>query len=127
MVRDEIANGRGSKIKVIDAFFYVIRKMIDDKNAAVLLQTLDLFGIGLRKLKPEPIGSLVNSCDYILEKMNDYLGHTNEKIRRLTEDIYISLPTYKITSKDVCYRALTVLGKREKPPKILVGRLKMLT
>ena len=59
--------------------------------------------------------------------MNDYLGHTNEKIKRLTEDVYVSLPTHKVTSKDICYRALTTIGKREKPPKILVGRLKTIS
>lgn len=26
----------------------------------------------------------------------------------------------------MCYKALTVLGKRDKPPKILTGRLKMI-
>ena len=43
---------RGNRQMTIDAFFYVIKKMIDDKNASVLLNTLDLFGIGIRKLKP---------------------------------------------------------------------------
>lgn len=58
--------------------------------------------------------------------MNDYLGHTNEKIKRTTEEIYHNLPQYQLTNKDVCYKTLTVLGKRDKPPKILTGRLKML-
>ena len=62
-----------------------------------------------------------------MERMNDYLGHTNEKIKRLTEDIYVSLPTHKLTAKDLCYRVLTVVGKREKPPKILTGRLKTIS
>lgn len=43
---------RGNKNALTEAFFYVIRKMIDDKNASVLLTTLDLFGVGIRKLKP---------------------------------------------------------------------------
>lgn len=33
---------------------------------------------------------------------------------------------YHLTNKDVCYRALSNIGKRDKAPKILVGRLKML-
>ena len=36
--------------------------MIDDKNASVLLNTLDLFGIGIRKLKPEPTAGIVPHC-----------------------------------------------------------------
>lgn len=59
--------------------------------------------------------------------MNDYLGHTNEKIKRLTEDIYVSLPTFKLIGKDTCYKNLTVPSKREKPPKTLTGRLKAIT
>lgn len=59
--------------------------------------------------------------------MNDYLGHTNEKIKRLTEDIYVSLPTHRLTSKDLCYKVLTIIGKREKPPKILTARLRVIS
>ena len=33
---------------------------------------------------------------------------------------------YHLIGKDSCYKALTIIGKRDKPPKILAGRLKML-
>jgi hypothetical protein len=36
------------------------------------------------------------------------------------------LPTSQVANKDVCYDALTKIGKRDKPPKILTGRLKTL-
>jgi hypothetical protein len=39
----------------------------------------------------------------------------------------LNLPTYQLTNKDVCYDSLTKIGKREKPPKILSGRLKALS
>jgi hypothetical protein len=32
----------------------VVKKLIDDKNVTVLLSTLDLFGMGMKKLKPPP-------------------------------------------------------------------------
>jgi hypothetical protein len=35
-------------------------------------------------------------------------------------------PMYHLIGKDSCYRALTIIGKRDKPPKILAGRLKAL-
>ena len=41
-------------------------QMIDDKNASVLLNVLDLFGIGMRKLKPDPISSLMSQVENIL-------------------------------------------------------------
>lgn len=36
------------------------------------------------------------------------------------------MPSYQLTNKDICYDSLTKIGKRDKPPKILSGRLKML-
>ena len=57
---------KGNRNHIIEAFFYVIKKMIDDKNASVLLNVLDLFGIGMRKLKPDPISSLMSQVEYIL-------------------------------------------------------------
>ena len=37
------------------------------------------------------------------------------------------MPSYQATNKDVCYDSLTRIGKRDKPPKILTGRLKAIT
>ena len=59
-------SGRGNKTMVTAAFFYVIKKLIDDKNASVLTTVLDLFGIGMRKLKPEPNSQLLSQVDFIL-------------------------------------------------------------
>lgn len=39
-----------------EAFLYVVKKMIDDKNIMVLQNTLELFDMGMRKLKP-PAGN----------------------------------------------------------------------
>ena len=39
---------------------------------------------------------------------------------------YGTFPIYHLTNKDTCYKALAIIGKRDKPPKILVGRLKMI-
>jgi hypothetical protein len=49
--------------------------MITDKNAAILHQVILLLGVGLKKLKPEPTPQRNKATEYILEKLNDYLGH----------------------------------------------------
>ena len=59
--------------------------------------------------------------------MSDYLGHVNEKIRNTVEDAFTNyFPNYHLIGKDACYRALSIIGKRDKPPKILAGKLKAL-
>lgn len=58
--------------------------MIDDKNISVLMSTLDLFSIGMKKLKPPAGNPFSQLAEDILDKMNDYLGHANEKVRRTT-------------------------------------------
>jgi len=81
----------------------------------------------LKKLKPQPSTYYQPMVDYILEKMGDYLGHTNEKIRATADDAYCNVfPMYHLIGKDSCYKALTVIGKRDRPPKILAGRIKAL-
>jgi hypothetical protein len=101
--------------------------MIDDKNISVLLSTLDLFSIGMKKLKPIPVKPITLFIDEILERLSDYLGHPNDKVKRAAEEIYFTLPSYELTNKEVCYESLTRIGKRDKPPKILTGRLKTLS
>lgn len=59
--------------------------------------------------------------------MADYLGHTNDKVRSIAEETFGNLPIYRLTDKEFCYRALIMPSKREKPPKVVIGRLKMLT
>jgi len=80
----------------------------------------------MKKLKPQANSYNQPLVDYILERMGDYLGHINEKIKIITEDTYGNFPMYHLTNKEVCYRVLSNIGKRDKAPKILVGRLKML-
>ncbi len=36
------------------------------------------------------------------------------------------MPIYHLTNKEVTFKGLSTLGKRDKPPKITTGRLKML-
>ncbi len=81
----------------------------------------------LKKLKPQQSSYNQPLVDYILDKMSDYLGHVNEKIRAIVEDAFGNIfPMYHLIGKDNCYRALASIGKRDKPPKILAGRLKAL-
>lgn len=56
MAKDEVAAGSKNKNQTAEAFLYVVKKMIDDKNIAVLLNTLDFFAMGMKKLKP-PAGN----------------------------------------------------------------------
>lgn len=48
------------------------------------MSTLDLFSIGMKKLKPPAGNPFSQLAEDILDKMNDYLGHANEKVRRTT-------------------------------------------
>ena len=56
MAKDEIAGGSKNKNQAAEAFLYVVKKMIDDKNVSVLYTTLDFFDNGMKKLKP-PAGN----------------------------------------------------------------------
>lgn len=56
MAKDEIAGGSKNKNQAAEAFLYVVKKMIDDKNVSVLYTTLDFFENGMKKLKP-PAGN----------------------------------------------------------------------
>lgn len=81
----------------------------------------------LKRLKPQQSSYNQPLVDYILERMSDYLGHVNEKLRLTVEDAFGNIfPMYHLIGKDSCYKALTIIGKRDKPPKILAGRLKVL-
>lgn len=84
MAKDELANGSKNKNQTAEAALYVVKKLIDDKNISVLLGTLDLFATSMRKLKPPGGNPFSQFAEYILDKLNDYLGHSNEKVRRTT-------------------------------------------
>jgi hypothetical protein len=111
----------------IGACLYVVKNLIDDKIASVLLGTFNLMTEMLKKLKPQQNSYNQPLVDYILDKMSDYLGHVNERIRATVEDAFGNIfPMYHLIGKDSCYKALSSIGKRDKPPKILAGRLKAL-
>ena len=54
MAKDELVSGQYDKTSLIEAWLYVVKKMIDDKNVAVLSSALDFFNIGIKKLRPGP-------------------------------------------------------------------------
>lgn len=126
MALDELRVTRNRE-DYIGACLYVAKNLIDDKSASVLLATFNLITEMLKKLKPQQSSYNQPLVDEILEKMSDYLGHTNEKIRHTVEDAFGNVfPMYHLIGKDSCYRGLTIIGKRDKPPKVLAGRLKAL-
>lgn len=62
LAKDELGAGK-NKNQTIEAFLYVVKKMIDDKNVSVLLSTLDFFATGMKKLKPpsaNPFNQLID-------------------------------------------------------------------
>lgn len=125
MVANQLKNIRNRQ-DFIAACLYVIKNLIDDKIASVLYAAINLMGEMMKKLKPQANPHNQQLVDYILERIADYLGHINEKIKNQAQQTYRSFPYYHLTNKQVCYRALANIGKRDKAPKILVGRLKML-
>ena len=40
--------------------------MIDDKNVAVLLAAIDVFGLGMKKLRPPPGNNFSSMAEFIL-------------------------------------------------------------
>ncbi len=86
--------------------------MIDDRIASVLIGVLELFDTLMKKMKPGANSSNLELAEYIMEKICDYLGHTNQKIVKISESIYSNLPVYQLTSKDVCYKCLIMTYKR---------------
>ena len=80
MTLEELQQTR-NKQDFIGACLFVVKNLIDDKIATVLLSTFNLLVEMLKKLKPQPSTYYQPMVDYILDKMGDYLGHTNEKIR----------------------------------------------
>jgi hypothetical protein len=55
--------------------------LIDDKIASVLYAAINLMGEMMKKLKPQANPHNQQLVDYILERIADYLGHINEKIK----------------------------------------------
>jgi len=49
-----------------------------------LIAVITLLAEMLKKLKPQPNSYNQPPVDYILEKMGEYLGHNNEKIKGLS-------------------------------------------
>ena len=126
MTMDELKKTRNRQ-DFIGACLYVVKNLIDDKVGSVLLGAFGLLTEMLKKLKPQHSSYNQPLVDYILDKMSDFLGHVNQKIRLTVEDAFANIfPMYHLIGKDSCYHALANIGKRDKPPKILSGRLKAL-
>lgn len=108
------------------ASVFVVRKLMDDKIISVLVGLMDFFGMMMKKFKPAQIGAASKHVQYILEKLGDYIGHNNEKLRETCEDVLVSLPAHPLTSRDLCYDLLCE-GISSKPPKVVTARLLMLS
>lgn len=66
--------------------------------------------------------------DYILSKLSDYQGHSNEKVKLSATQLFTELPGYGITNKNICIRSLITTDSKKPPnPKILCGRLETLS
>ena len=42
---------------------------------------MDFFGMMMKKFRPGAIGQAVKNVGYVLEKLSEYLGHSNDKLR----------------------------------------------
>lgn len=80
----------------------------------------------MKKMKPQGNPQNMSNIEYIMDKLADYIGHNNATIKNISGEMFLDFPKYQITNKDLCYRYLTMASKREKPPKIVASRLKIL-
>jgi len=111
MVLAELKKTRNRE-EFIGACLFVVKNLIDDKIASVLISTMLLMSEMMKKLKPQASSYNQPLVEFILEKMSDYIGHMNEKVRQTAEEVYSNFPIYHLIDKENCYRALTSLGKR---------------
>jgi hypothetical protein len=65
--------------------------LLDDKITNILSQTEDLFYYVLERLKPKTNDS---NIDAILNKVSDFQGHTNEKVREDSWTLMKELPNF---------------------------------
>ena len=63
------------------AAVFVVRKLIDDRIISVLVGLVDFFGMMMKRFKPGQIAGALKHVQYIIEKLGDYIGHSNEKLR----------------------------------------------
>lgn len=110
----------------VDASVFVVKKLIDDRIMSVLMGIVDFFGMMMKKYRPKALGSANKNIRYILQRLSDYLGHTNEKFRETCEDVYASLPVHPLTSRQLCMEVL-MSNSKEKVPRVLTGKLNMLS
>jgi hypothetical protein len=47
----------------------------------VLVGLVDFFGMMMKRFKPGQIAGALKHVQYIIEKLGDYIGHSNEKLR----------------------------------------------
>jgi hypothetical protein len=68
------------------------------------------------------------SLDFVMSKMSDFQGHTNEKVKMVATQLFNDLPNYNMTNKNICIKSLVnIEGKKAPSPKILCGRLETLS
>lgn len=66
---------------MVAATLTIVRHTIDDKIASVMLSSMDLFEVLVKKYKPpnDPSGSL----DPILQKVFDSQAHNSDKVKKV--------------------------------------------
>ena len=99
MIKNILKNPTNNKEDLIAAIIFIIKTLIDDKTTTVLVGTLELFGLCLKKLKPKNNAYLSPMISTILEKLADMVGHNNETVRKTAESVFLELPNYYITQK----------------------------
>ena len=84
MLKDMLQEKILDRESFIEAFLVAIKSVIDDRIASVLVCVLELFQAFMKKLKPSANNNNIPHAEYILEKLCDYLGHTNPKIVQIS-------------------------------------------
>jgi len=65
----------------VSASIFVVKKLIDENLLSLVIGVVDFFGMMMKKFRPGAIGQAVKNVRYILEKLCNYLGHSNDKLR----------------------------------------------
>jgi hypothetical protein len=81
MINGELLKYSGKKEDFVCASLFVIKRLMEDKIISVLLNTVDHFGMMMKKFRPNSINSAMSNVKSILQKLSEYLGHNNEKFR----------------------------------------------
>lgn len=98
MVLSELRRTKNRQ-EFIGACLFVVKNLIDDKIASVLVAAIGLMLEMMKKLKPQASSYNQPLLDFILEKMSDYIGHMNDKVRQTAEEVYSDFPIYHLIEK----------------------------